>query len=52
MLKIKLPKFLRKKESSPIEKELRKYPRWRRKRLREMWEQWEQGKVLKIEEKK
>jgi hypothetical protein len=49
MLKIKLPKIFKRKEKTPLEIELKKYPRKRRARLRELYEQYEQGKILKIE---
>jgi hypothetical protein len=54
MLNLKLPRFLnflKRKPLTPIEIELKKYPKKDRARLRELWEQWEQGKYLKVETK-
>jgi len=51
MLKLKLPNFLKKKELSPIDKELKKYPMRKRKRLKFLWEEYQNGKILKFEEK-
>jgi hypothetical protein len=48
---MKLLNFLKRKEKKPIEKELKKYPRKKRKHLRQLWEQWEQGNYIKIQEK-
>jgi hypothetical protein len=54
MSKIKLPnlfKIFKRREQDPLEKELRKYPKRDRARLRELWKQWEGGKFLTIEKK-
>lgn len=50
MLKALLNLF-KKKEISPIDKELKKYPRRDRERLKRLWEQWEKGEYLKINKK-
>ena len=52
MLKIKLPKLFKKKEISPLEKELKKYPKKKKARLKFLLEEYEKGNVLKIQEKK
>jgi len=45
---MKLPKF-KKKEVDPIEKQLKKYPRKRRAKMRELYELYNKGKVLVVD---
>lgn len=42
----------KKKETSDIEKQIRKFPRRKRENLRKLWNDWENQNVVKIEEYK
>jgi hypothetical protein len=48
MLKIKLPSFLKRKEVSPLDIELKKYKKKDRERLRALYEQYQNGNILKL----
>lgn len=48
MLKIKLPSFLKRKEVSPLDIELKKYKKKDRERLRTLYEQYQKGNVVNI----
>lgn len=50
MPRITLPSFFKKKEETPLDIELKKYPKKDRSRLKELFLQWESRKVVKIEE--